>query len=219
MNENTAPDSVDVWVIHLDRDPAFGSFDILAADEQARARALRRPIDRDRYVAAHVALRVLLSRYIHEAPDRILFSSGIQGKPLLRSVNAVEFNLSHSNNLALVAVSASRPVGVDIEFIREDAAGDIAAMMLSEAERNQFQMAPAERQTCRAFQYWTRKEAYAKASGIGLHKGLQSLTCSLEPVQIVNGIQIEGLEIDSSYAAAVAAAGSGWRVTVRMFGS
>src|SRR4051794_34020071 len=111
-----------VWRADLDRPEheaaALGA--LLSADERARADRFRFAVDRRRFTVARGLLRVLLGRAIGAPPHEIEFSYGTRGKPGLRRPegSGLEFNLTHSHGLALVATSWGRPVGIDLEFHR-----------------------------------------------------------------------------------------------------
>ncbi len=123
-NLDLAIDRVDVWRIHLGL--TTPSEDSLSADERQRASRFHFDTDCDRYVASHASLRDVLSRYLQCEPHDLKFSANEYGKPFLdrsndfsRSKN-IEFNLSHSGDFALIAVTRGRKVGVDVEHIRAD---------------------------------------------------------------------------------------------------
>lgn len=211
---NLQDDLVDVWVVPVDLVEPSKLISFLDTAEKDRANRLLRDHDRNRYIAAHAALRLVLSQYLQERPETLSFRQGNHGKPALSKGNGVEFNLSHSGNMALIAVGLTHPVGVDIEHMEGNAVEAIDSMALSQTERRYLmQMSNVDRVSS-AFQYWTRKEAYAKVSGKGLSEEFQALTC-LGPVGIVNGTRIEDLFLGhADYAAAVAREGSGWRASL-----
>jgi len=116
------------------------------------------------------ALREVLARYVDEQPARIELRTGAHGKPALADPSSpLSFNLSHSGDLALVAVTLDREVGIDIERVRprrdlERLAGRALDPAAAAAVRG---AAPAERLV--AFhEAWTRREAIAKCLGTGL---------------------------------------------------
>ncbi|HEX8633286.1 MAG TPA: 4'-phosphopantetheinyl transferase superfamily protein [Pyrinomonadaceae bacterium] len=158
----------------------------LAPDEAARAARYHFPRDRDHYIAARGLLRHLLGRYLAQPPHTLQFAYGAYGKPSLDGAPAfaadVRFNLSHSHELALYAFARGREVGVDIEHIRADFAGDdIAARFFSAREVSMLRALPARARTVAFFNCWTRKEAYIKARGEGLSHPLDQFDVSLTP--------------------------------------
>ncbi len=118
-NLDLQPDQVDVWRIALDLAPAtvkdFES--TLSADESQRAARFHFPVDRNRYTVAHRCLRAILACYLNCEPAQLCFSTNDYGKPALEG-HDLEFNLSHSGNFALIAVTRGHKVGVDVEHIR-----------------------------------------------------------------------------------------------------
>lgn len=155
----------------------------LAEDEKARAARFIFDQDRDHFIAARGILRDVLARYIGCPAETIKFAYGPRGKPALAdpgSNSRVRFNLSHSHGLALIAVAAGREVGIDVEFLRPEFAGeDIAKRYFSEREVRELTKLPVESRAGGFFRCWTRKEAYIKARGDGLHVPLDSFSVSL----------------------------------------
>ena len=144
---------------------------LLSADELQRATRFVFARDRDRFVAARGHLRCILSRYLDIAPQRLRFVYGPHGKPALeRSAGVgIEFNLSHSGELALVAITRDRRVGVDIELLR--ATLDYTPLLrdlFAPREQQAFAGLPADEGRLRFFRGWVCKEAYIKACGEGL---------------------------------------------------
>jgi len=122
-------EEVHVWRAELGRpaETAEAELDLraeaeaaLSAAERRRAEEMRRPEWRRRWVASRLALRDVLSRYLDEDPAIIRLRAGQHGKPELAGAGGIGFNLSHSAGIALVAVSGSREVGVDVEHVQAD---------------------------------------------------------------------------------------------------
>jgi 4'-phosphopantetheinyl transferase len=157
----------------------------LSADEQARATRFIFERDRDRYILARGILRDLLGKYAQCAPQTIEFEYGPHGKPTIAKPNSrpgVSFNLSHSHGLAVVAIAREREVGIDVELIRPDFAGEeIAKRYFSGTEVAELNALPAQRRVEGFFLCWTRREAYIKARGDGLHIPLDTFSVSLSP--------------------------------------
>src|SRR5262249_62127988 len=103
-----------------------------------RAERFHFPRDAGRYAVGRGVLRILLGRYLHRAPEELRFQYGARGKPALADRprgRALRFNLAHSRDLAIYAVSWDREVGVDVEEVRADRADqEIAARFFSPAE-------------------------------------------------------------------------------------
>ena len=139
--------------------------------ERDKARAFRFDVDRRAYVAGHALLRHLLGEATGLPPDRLCFSEGPFGKPVLET-GGPEFNLSHCRGCVAVALSGCGPVGVDVESAGRQSAEDtdIARGTFSAAEVRFLASIPDRSERGRAFiRLWTRKEAYLKATGQGMH--------------------------------------------------
>ena len=176
---------VDVWRIHLDLPIESLKLreNLLSADESARAARFYFPVDRNRFVVSHGALREILARYLHCEPHQLSFSANSYGKPSL-SDGGLEFNLSHSGDFALIAITRNRKIGVDVERMRTGISADIlGGHYFSKAEMSELQTLPPEQREAAFFICWTRKEAYIKAQGMGLSLPLDSFDVSLTPDQ------------------------------------
>lgn len=166
------PSEIHIWRVPLDMPPIQS--EILSPAERDRADRFFAERDRIRYHNAHTALRQILARYTGLEPQTLQFHTNAYGKPSLVNALPVEFNLSHSNSFALVSIHSS-PVGIDIEHLRADF--DVLAL----AQRY---FAPAETALVNAnperfFEFWTRKEAFIKAIGMGVSFPLQKFdTCT-----------------------------------------
>src|SRR5271170_7638662 len=202
----------------------------LAEDEKARAMRFIFERDRDRFIAARGILRDLLGRYIRCTPETIDFAYGPRGKPAIASPGTrpdIRFNLSHSHSLAVITIGRGREVGVDVELVRTEFAGEaIARRYFSVKEVAELSSLSAELRTEGFFLCWTRKEAYIKAKGDGLQIPLDSFDVSLSPGSPATlssddeprwGIEsfIPSLASEPNYAAAVVAEGKDW--TARYF--
>ncbi|HZC46283.1 MAG TPA: 4'-phosphopantetheinyl transferase superfamily protein, partial [Candidatus Acidoferrum sp.] len=178
---------VHVWFARLDRTPArlARMRTVLNPDEAARADRFYLDVHRNRFIAARALLRDLLAGYLAEPPAAIRFEYNEWGKPALAAgfgASDLHFNLSHSQDLAMYAFVLERQVGVDLELIRGDFAGErIAENFFSTAEVQALRGLPLEHQAQAFFNCWTRKEAYVKARGQGLSIDLKSFDVSLIP--------------------------------------
>ncbi len=218
---------VDIWRAHLDLSDNYLELleTTLSDDENQRAARLYFQGDRDRFIAAHGCLRDILARYLHCEPGQLSFSAGSNGRPGL-SANSfdagIEFNLTHSGTYALVAVTWERKVGVDLECIRQGLSPEnIAERYFSQGEVSELMALPTDQREAAFFKCWTRKEAYMKATGLGLSLPLDSFDVSLNPnepailratrpdPQEVARWSLLSLEVDSGYASAVAVEGQG----------
>ena len=165
---------------------------MLSPEEKAVAAAFDSLERRRSYVAAHALLRSILAKVTGVAPNEIVFRYGQRGKPELAAPvqHNLQFNMSHSRDVMVVAVTTGRRVGVDIEHIDEP--GDvrrIAARFLSPRDRDAIEQLPAERQRYAFLRCWTRKEAYMKARGDGVSRPLDDF--ELTPAADTNPAQFK----------------------------
>ncbi len=195
----------------------------LASDEQARAERFYFNRDRDRFIAAHGVLRAILGRYLNKTPKSLSFCYGSHGKPALARESggdAIRFNISHSDGVALYAVSRGREVGIDLELIRDGLEiEEIAGRFFSRLELATLCALPTDVRKYAFFLCWTRKEAYIKARGEGLSLPLDQFDVSLipgEPVKLMSTRPDSGealrwslqeLSIEPGYVAALAVEG------------
>jgi len=197
-------DRVRVWWTELGAgDPA-----VLSGDELARAGRFRDSDDRRRFVAGRCWLRTMLASLVGAEPDALHFEYAAMGKPVLAARTDLEFNLSHSGDVAVLAAGRSGPVGIDIERIRPGAYDrSAAALVLSGAELDHIE---ASSHPDAAFaSVWTRKEAYAKVGGSGLDRSLAELTLGDRTESRVDGITVRSLDIGLDRIACAVATGTG----------
>lgn len=163
---------VDLWRVALDRDPTSinALFELLSADEKARANKYVFAKDKRHFIAGRGALRKIIGGYLDVSPEEIRFSTNRFGKPFLSTNDRdLRFNVSHACGIGVVAVSFGRELGVDIEFVdRNFDVWSVAASVLSPAEFAQMRSLASSSQAAMFFAGWTRKEAFLKAMGDGL---------------------------------------------------
>lgn len=173
-------DEVHVWRVALDADETLLQRCIaaLSAAERERAAKFVQPRDARRFQVARGTLRRLLGAYLGVEPAAVPIGVADHGKPRLVAphAEALRFNVSHSGDVALVAVSRSREVGVDLEAVRpmRDLAG-LWRMVASPVEALRLESVPTSRHEAAFYRVWTRKEAWLKATGDGLSRPLQDL--------------------------------------------
>ncbi len=215
---------VHVWRAHLDLDTKRlrrleGS---LSTDEQTRAAGFRFARDRKRLIAARGVLREVLALYLDTEPRRLVFSYGPYGKPFLADAvqSALRFNVSHSLDTMLIAVSNEREVGVDIQYAGTDIRlEEIAAATLSEAETEVLSRVHGEARRTAALRLFARKEAYIKADGRGMSLPLRQIDVS-HPAgkiavldektghwEVCTRLVLQSLAVGPAYVAALAAEG------------
>jgi len=215
--------TVQVWQLRLDEVGTYEAvlMPLLTAEECQRAWRFHFARDRQTFVGTRAVLRILLGAYLGQDPAKIQFHYGAWGKPILvpeENVKGVEFNVSHSHGLALLAFHREQAVGVDVEMIRADLdLEEMAVRFFSTREVTRLRMLPVEERTAAFFRCWTRKEAFLKACGTGLALSLSRFSVSLEvdraelleavdrPEEVARW-KLVPLSVGGEYAAALAVA-------------
>ncbi len=171
------PGSVHIWRISLNDSPerAYRFRNYLSEDEKLRADRCRSPHPQYQFVVTRGLLRKLLSRYLDVQPADLTFTTQSHGKPILVTPHLfpIQFNVSHTRGMALIAVTIEQMVGIDVEWIdRKIQDHDIAERYFSSRESAYLSSLPPAERTRRFFSYWTCKEAYFKMLGKGITGGL-----------------------------------------------
>ena len=178
-------DEIRAWLIELDAG-LYGEaeiegvepgpeLEVLDAEEKARAARFVRARDRRRFARCRAALREILGGLLGEQPESLRFRAAARGKPELDPADTpggrspVRFNVSHSSDLALIAVCRDRELGVDLEHIRPmGEAARIVESFFSVAEQAEFAAIAGPSQSAAFIRGWTRKEAILKGLGVGI---------------------------------------------------
>ena len=181
-----AAGQVHVWLVRAD-DAALCMAcceNLLATAERDRAARFKFEKDRRLYTVAHAALRSILAGYLNVAPGDLEFEIGQRGKPRLAptfSKDSLEFNLSHSSEVALIAVTREREIGVDIEHVKKEFAfAEVAERYFTTREVSAIRALPQDLQRRAFYQCWTSKEAFLKAKGVGLSGELDEVEILLD---------------------------------------
>ncbi|MBV9851204.1 MAG: 4'-phosphopantetheinyl transferase superfamily protein [Armatimonadetes bacterium] len=219
MRDALGADAVHVWRVIPDALPLPEAVlaRTLSADERAQATRLRRPQDRQAWIATRGLLRVLLGHHLGRDPAALQFASNAFGKPALitaQNPGDVRFNVSHTEGLALLAVTRGREVGVDVERVREGwPVTDVASFIFSPRELMEWNALPPEARAEAFWTMWVRREARAKAGGTGL-----SLPGSAEEVPPSGSWALTDLDVGPAHRAALAVIGPGCPILLRTWG-
>lgn len=199
-----AAGEVHVWRASLESPPPAELCQLLNTAEWVRAGRYLEERDRERFIASRGILRTILGRYLQIAPREIRFHFGPNGKPELQGVcSTLQFNLSHSDNLLLVALTQARQIGVDIEQVRENVPFEMLTEHYFGAEQAWYlRLLPQELKAAHFYDLWTRTEARLKASGLGL--------AGLDNVIIPDRWSLCSLTAAEGFAAALAVEGAGF---------
>ena len=189
----------------------------LSVDERSRADRFRFPDDSRRFTVARGTLRHLLGKQFGRSPQAIEFCYGEYGKPSVVSDNEGScnfyFNVSHSGELALCALGHRHQVGIDIEKLKPIQRLDsMMERCLSGKERAQVVQ---EKDPVYAFlQRWTCKEAYLKATGVGLSQSMAAVEVEIAPPRFLcvpedcaQGWHLHVVDVPKGYVGAAAVAG------------
>jgi 4'-phosphopantetheinyl transferase len=165
----TSPPGSLLWLIDLALEPSAVDWAACNADEQGRAQRFRFEQHARRFRAAHAAMRQIMGAQLGVSASALRWTVGAHGKPHLLDHPGWHFNLSHSGDWALLGMSPSSPIGVDIECCKamNDMAG-IVRHQFSEAEQAAYFQTPEPDQSDWFYRVWSRKEACLKALGSGL---------------------------------------------------
>ena len=237
------PDVIHVWAFVLGGPPEFVARcrGLLSPEERQRADRFVFEHDRIRHTVAHAVTRHLLSRCCWSipgaassaavAPESLRFSTTSAGKPSLQfpsaAASTIQFNLTHSEDRGLLAVSSGMDLGVDLERVRPN----IEALAISRhyffgSERAAIESAPPELIEHAFFRYWVAKEAVLKAQGIGLGfpldrfrvdflpGGDRATIDTLDPERLEAGWNIRMLSCEPGWLGAVAARGDRWEIAL-----
>jgi 4'-phosphopantetheinyl transferase len=220
---------VDIWTIDLHQSAMRYAHAWRMCDTHERTRAMRiqDTTRQAQFVYSHAALREILSEYIQAPAQKVPIHHKIGQKPFVTTTATKEeifFNLSHSGEYALCAVSRDNEVGVDVERVRTLGALDrIVRRVCSDDEARMLNGIPYGKRLEVFFRLWTRKEAVAKCVGNGLRAKLASINlprtrCHAAPVTIKNiAVHVYDIEMDGGYYAAVATPTSDVRVVMKTY--
>jgi len=207
-----ASGEVHSWCVRLDvPETAAGCYAALSGDERNRSARLRFTRDWRRFVVTRGVLRELLGRYLRTHPGQVRFVYNPFGKPALSPEfgSRLTFNVSHSGDLALIAIATDSDIGVDLECIREQPDYvDIARRFFSAAEVDQLNRLPSHLHAPAFLSCWTKKEAYVKARGEGL-----TLLPPAGEITPARGWSLYTLRPAPGYVGALVIRGSGWHLT------
>jgi len=215
--------TLDEYVVYFERFLAW-----LAPEELERVWRYYFQKDRERFAVARAMVKTILSGYLNVPRTNVKFRYNSFGKPRLADPGPADlrFNVSHSGDLALLAVTIKSEVGIDLEYQhREMEIEGIASRFFSAAEVESLTKLPRDLQTEGFFKCWTRKEAYIKAIGEGLSFPLDKFSVSLHPLKPPELLNVVGNNRETSrwrfwdvspnlqYAAALVAEGSKLRLS------
>jgi 4'-phosphopantetheinyl transferase len=202
MGRHPQDGTIEIWttILRASAEDIERFSTLLSPDERARQARMLAGAVRDRFTIARATLRLLAARYLGiQSPD-VEFSYGPRGKPAFAAAGDedLHFNLAHSEDVAVYAFARGYEVGVDVEHVRETPDMDRIARRFFATDECAALESVGSRDRARAFYLaWTRKEAYVKAVGDGLHIPLDSFSVTLRPGEEARLI---GFDSDSKFA-------------------
>jgi len=214
---NTIPDllgqEVHLWRIgiRLPNHKLSKLEELLSTEERQRANKYLREQDRIRFIIGHACTKKLISRYLNLEISQVILKSGSNGKPYVSPLHKLNFNLSHSGDWVFIAFGAEK-LGVDLEKI---AGNFITDALLEQCFHDQELKVIRESSdpTAEFFKFWTRKEAFLKATGIGMVDELNQFTCvdesqvfTFPTLSTEMNWHLKSFLMDQSYAVSLCAA-------------
>ena len=178
---------VHLWYVALDRvrdRQLLASYEgLLSPPELEKHQRLRVDKVRHEHLVTRATVRTVLSKYADRPPQAWVFEANEYGRPhIVDPPFQLLFNLSHTAGLLAVMVASAREVGVDVEYVdrRMTDLEDIARTHFAPSEVRELMALPASRRRARFFDYWTLKESYIKARGMGLSLPLEQFAFRLD---------------------------------------
>jgi 4'-phosphopantetheinyl transferase len=180
-------DTIQIW--HgkiLDEDIDCQKYwQILDAIERANAEKINNDLLRKRYIVVHARLRVFLAQALNEQPEKISIKKAEQGKPYLADHPELAFNLSHSSNAMVIAIGWNCQLGVDMEYLKpRNSLAGLVDKCFAEEENVYWSALPDTQKLTEFYRFWTRKEAFVKATGRGIALGLNHCVINPESPEI-----------------------------------
>jgi 4'-phosphopantetheinyl transferase len=186
----------EVLVFRLRLAAALADEAVLSQEERARAARFRFERDRARFVATRAALRQLLAAHLGQAPAALTFAAGPQGKPRLAGLagERLRFNVSHSGDVALLALALDGEVGADVEQHRPETDVDaLAPTVFTARELSAYRDLDARVRRAAFFGLWAGKEAVLKALGSGLSVSPRRVELLPVPWRAPCRLRVEGV--------------------------
>lgn len=171
--------------------------------ERNKIDRLIKPEDRKKKLSVYGLMRLILSEYLQISPGEIGFCYTEKGKPYVPGISALSFNLSHTGNRVLFALSAGVPIGVDIEYMnRKPDTDSLIKSICSESEAKAILGTEGKERRKMFYRSWTRKEAILKGKGIGITVDLKK--CDTDNPDFTGDWSIKSCNYWEGYSAAVA---------------
>lgn len=177
------PQTVDIFAIDLAHPPITWQYAHSLLDESERQRVdrFKSPQRQREFAITRTVLRMVIASIRRIAPQQVTFEHNAQGKPFLFN-HPVYFNVTHSHEIALIAICLDMPLGVDIEHIHDrENFGKLAKRFFAPGEYDALIALPPDIQLLAFHAIWTRKEAFVKATAKGIALGLDQFEVNVDP--------------------------------------
>lgn len=195
---------IHVWYIDLNTlNEPKNSGSILSYEERKHMESLIFQCDRYRYQITHAIKRIILANYLSCDPKSLQFKIAKRGKPSLikwQNFLNIQFNISHSHSIILIAITKEDPIGIDIECHNEKkTVEELGNFVFSPLEKAFFSSLSSTQEREKAFfRCWTRKEAYLKLKGIGLTSNLAEISVDMNELPLRDELIISTFEAEES---------------------
>lgn len=192
------PNEIHLWLVQLDDNILPSLFDLyvalLSKEEFIRYHGFFCSKQGHNFLICRALIRTVLGQYLGISPQNVKLSLGENGKPNLsfneHDLNHLEFNLSHTKKVAILALTFGQEIGIDIEFEEENVSKAIVYRYFSREEVTYIDSAPSCLQAYRFWEIWTLKEAYLKSIGLGLSAPLNAFSFNLNKPNIIKANSI-----------------------------
>lgn len=178
----------DLWLLpKAQMQSVLSTREILSEEDIRFGETISHEPTRHRYTAMRILSRIALSHFSEQQVpvEGWAFRLNSFGKPEVISPHSdICFNISHSEDVSVVAISDCQSIGVDIEFLSSAGLGELPLHVLSDAEKERLNSLGGRDKYEAFLDYWTLKEAYAKAEGKGFSLDFEKLEVSLQPLSL-----------------------------------
>ncbi|MDG2090635.1 MAG: 4'-phosphopantetheinyl transferase superfamily protein [Gammaproteobacteria bacterium] len=183
---------IDLWLVENEKVTEQAMLDeyqgLLNSEEQKRLEHFVFPKHKKQFLISRALVRTVLGQYLEQPPESLVFARNAYGKPRIASFEKtapISFNLSHTNDLSVLAVSQNNELGVDAEYLtRKVDILKLANRYFSKQEYDELAALDVKEFDKRFFKLWTLKEAYIKACGMGMAIPLRDFSFSFNNEEI-----------------------------------
>jgi 4'-phosphopantetheinyl transferase len=185
-------DGAQIWRVDLHTAAGRGVGQVLSPDELGRASRFVFERERRRFIVGRVALRSILACHLDCTPAAVELQATNHGRPTCAALGGqLDFNLSNSEDIAVIALTREAPVGIDVECVRHvPDAIELSKRYYSAEEAESIKCLSGQERDRAFLTCWTRKEAVLKAIGLGLY---------LDPAQVRTGITAHPMTVPTPH--------------------